>query len=1014
MRTITEYTLVLALSAILMSPAAVAAQEVKVLTVSAANTSANIKAEIKDATAGDITEVVGRTFRMSTGESTTRTGFETIGDNYISVDLDTSPGNDYFYRLEVTFKDGTTCVTDCFNAGMTEGAVWLSDLEPSATINAKVGYDKVPDGDRMIQIHPASVFEKGVSLRSTTGNTNQQGYVTFNTARQNQYGVNFEYMKFTMGLQAYASGTNDDGTPAASNGYSRIELWINGVRSGSCATYFAYSNPSRGSKVYYHDRTEPNAAGINTVQIRVQNSSTNFDNNIVNTGAARLYYTVPQSEHEAQTITFDTPGGIIHKASPEVALSAYASGRTPVFYSIIQGKEIATLEGNILRPIDGKGGEVVVEAFTFGNDTYGMATATQTYKFNFGPTVEYLSTYSPSNDPGDNTLYLYVEPQGKMIEKLQLDLYDDVRSFNSLGTVDLIAGGLENYATAIPCVYAIPASNNGDGNIVHRLTYKFSGEDEVTGRLFDGAEPFVYMSDLSNINVRVGYNKPYYDEGYGSTETNKLALRNSKYTYGKGYGVHAAGYIETPASLDLSQFSRFRVDVGGQAIANTSRGRIGFNLYNGVSQAYLSTGNVTWDNVYEWDFPLQSTGTGKTLKIEYTDGGDRNANDVVCIGAPRFYYPCEPHAPQTIEWQEEEIVHNYTTTTLPLTAKTSSGLPVIYRVIRGNAYGSIVENDKLKLVLPKEDFDEIEVLVEAYQPGDNEYAPSPVAQCRYRLRRSVVIKKDERVELLGGHDIDELIIFADGKSSGQAVVSSGVVNIDKLVLKYTFTPGVWHHIAFPSDLNLESVSDLKEKGLVFSDDEEAPGTYIIREYSTQSRADDPDGNPWHDLAAPVVEAQKGYIMKVNTAEPMEITFDMHNVALDFESSIRGMRLSVDMSACMPETHHTIYIRPKNVRGNTLRVDMRYVPTDYSGMPLNHAYALKEMRVTRTPVRGGIRLTLSEQSPCRVGIYDKKGKKLLKAVNYVAPMQIDISDLKPGKYLLTVAYGPAYREMLVDL
>ena len=161
---------------------------------------------------------------------------------------------------------------------------------------------------------------------------------------------------------------------------------------------------------------------------------------------------------------------------------------------------------------------------------------------------------------------------------------------------------------------------------------------------------------------------------------------------------------------------------------------------------------------------------------------------------------------------------------------------------------------------------------------------------------------------------------------------------------------------------------------------------------------------------------KGYIMRLedDTDDPVEITFTMNNMALDFDSSIRPLYLTLDMTECMPESRHTVYVRPANVKGNALRVDVRFSPSDLSELPVNHARALEEMRVTRTPVRGAIRLTLPDQTPARVAIFDREGKHLLKAVRYVSPMKINISDLEPGTYRMVVIYGPASTERLVEL
>lgn len=123
---------------------------------------------------------------------------------------------------------------------------------------------------------------------------------------------------------------------------------------------------------------------------------------------------------------------------------------------------------------------------------------------------------------------------------------------------------------------------------------------------------------------------------------------------------------------------------------------------------------------------------------------------------------------------------------------------------------------------------------------------------------------------------------------------------------------------------------------------------------------------------------------------------------------------MDLSKCEPETRHTVYVRPTNVKGNTLRVDMRYVPPTKEELPINHAKALETMRVTRADNGASIRLTLPDSSPAKVVIYDRKGRKMLKAVNYVAPMKIDLSDLKHGKYRMVVLYGPAGTERELEL
>ena len=72
-----------------------------------------------------------------------------------------------------------------------------------------------------------------------------------------------------------------------------------------------------------------------------------------------------------------------------------------------------------------------------------------------------------------------------------------------------------------------------------------------------------------------------------------------------------------------------------------------------------------------------------------------------------------------------------------------------------------------------------------------------------------------------------------------------------------------------------------------------------------------------------------------------------------------------------------------------------------------------MRFTFTPDKRGIRLTLPDQTPAKIAIYNKKGTKLMKAVRYVAPMVLDLSDLKSGTYQMVINYGDATAVRILD-
>lgn len=1006
-----------------MSAQTAPARPIKILDISGSGTSGVMKADISGLPEGStIEKVVTRRFQMSTSNDyPLENSYKTYGGRYIVADLDYAEGEDHYYRMEVTLSDGTVLTTDMYNTGYTMGAVWANDIAKkyhataerpegnfsSFTGNPWVGINSTPvtpeDPGRPLQIHPGSTFNYGVAVRATA-NGSQRGVLE--VTKRNEHGAPFTSMRFTMGYQAYAA----DGGNSTGNG--RIIVIGNGAETNWRGNMRACSN---SGNPYYFDGSWA-ANEINSMGLQ---SNTAGVDNIAVLGALRFYYSVPASSKTVQTVSFDTQGGKIMPGDPDIDLSAYSSAGTPVFFTILKGADIAEIRDGKLIPDRTKSGEVVVEAFTFGDEQYTPASATQSWNFKFGEAVEYLDTRRNSDNGESQTMYLYVYKNNKTLEQLKLEVYDNVRSFINIGTFHL-ADELDRYAVAgLDNVYALPLTVPGGGMPVHKITYKFAGSDAVESRLYEGNEPFVYMTDipncnpLTNANFVIGYGSRYYNKAYGSTAPN--TLKTSAHTYAKGYGAHAGGFIQTPNTLDLSQFTRFSVDVGGQVITNTNRGRVGFNLYNGVSTPYLSTGNVPWSNVYEWDFPLQATGPGSTVKVEYTVGGDGNANDVVCIGAPRFYYPAESKIEQTIEWKDEEILNNYQSFEIPLEAVTSSGLPVSYRILSGSEYAEMKGTSVLRFKTIPES--EGSVVVEAYQPGNQDYEKAEPRTCLFRLRRALALQKTDCHELEGGSDIDELVIFGDKNSVGQAVVKNGIVNVRKLLLKYTFVPGEWNYVSFPSDLDLDKISDINAKGFTYSTgDELTPGKYQIRKYDSRVRSESPDADPWSVLPTPLVEGMKGYMMKLESdnAEPVEVTFVMDNIQLDFENKLRSMNLSLDLSRTEPGTRHTVYVRPVNVKGNTLRVDVRYLPSSENQGHVNHARALDEMRVTYAQDRSSIRLTLPDQTPAKVAFYDKKGKKLLKSVRYVSPMQIDVSDMKHGTYRMIVVYGPAATERTVEL
>ncbi len=1008
MRTPKYITLITTLlAAIFVLPLGASAQKIKILGVSGGGTVGMIKAELADMPEGrTIKSVVTRRYQMSTSLDFPKAdSYQLYGGKYILADLDYVEGDDYYYSLEVTLDDDTFLKTDMYNVGCTQGAVWADDIakEFANATNSDAdftwfsnprpwtGVNHTPvtpaDAGRPLQIHRNSTYPHGMSLRATANGTQN---ATLNVQKRNEHGVDFTSVRFTFGLQAFnVSGGN-------STGNGRVIFNVNGAETGWKGNMKAVTN---AGNPYYFDATQANNP-INTIGLQSNNGGVD---NIAVLGALRLYYPVPASTKAAQSIVFETLGGKIMPDDPDIELSAYSTGDTPVFYTILQGSEIAELDGNVLRPMRDKTGEVVVEAFTFGNDHYGPASSTQTWSFNFGPTVDFLDIRDNGN--GETYMYVYADADRKNVEQLTVTLYADHRVRNVARTITVGGSDLANCATHIPNVYALPLGNIGTTAPIYTLSYKFEGDPVVTGRLMEGREAVLYL-DASHLNLGKG---TYANASYNGNN----GIQLGKGAYKSAVSLPVGSYMETkPAVINLSEFTRFAADVSGHKNAsNLIEGNVSFALYNGTSQAYLNTGNIGFTDTRSWDFPLRAAENGKTVKVTCSGG----FFGVGAVGSPRLYYKDDTgKESQTILMDNEVAISNFRPFQEPLQGRTSAGLPLFYNIKWGSEYATIV-NDTILSVhkLPSAD---AQIVIEAYSPGNKYYLPAEVAQCTYHLTPALIIPKDAVVELEGGSHVGDMVIYGDARSCGQAVVKDGVVNVEKLTLRYTFVPGEWTNIAFPADLDISNISNLAAKGFTYSTEEGINNTYLLRAYDTEVRATDPDADPWVAPTMPHVEGLKGYLMKLESADktPVEVAFTMHNMSLDFHNKLQAVNLTVDLSKCEPGSRHSVYVRPTNVKGNTLKVDVRYVPTEDYTMHINHARALESMRVTFAQDHSSIRLTLPDQTPARVIFYDKKGKKVQKAVNYVSPMRIDISDMKPGKYRMVVLYGPAAIERAVEL
>lgn len=392
-----------------------------------------------------------------------------------------------------------------------------------------------------------------------------------------------------------------------------------------------------------------------------------------------------------------------------------------------------------------------------------------------------------------------------------------------------------------------------------------------------------------------------------------------------------------------------------------------------------------------------------------------STGDIMVFALPRVYYKAEARLPQTLDWPAEKAIDEYRPFKYTLPATSDAGLPVVYRLVYGSEYASL-EGSVLNVnQIPEGDYIEIE----AFQPGNEVYRPTDVSRCRFTVSGQKVVATTEDYLLHENETVDEIIVKGDKESVGQISVESGSANIGRLVLQYTFIPGEWNFISFPSNADLNKITNLSELGYVYDKGDKA---FYVLEYNTKKRADNPDETAWTRLKTPSIKAGKGYIMGVSRSsenpnnDPVTVTFTFDNVTLDLNKEQNGVvGVNMDFYEVKPGTKFPVYIKPANgVKGNTLRFDLVFEPKDLTSLPMNYEHELQECRITFNPNRSGIRLTLPTSEAAKVLIFDHKDR-LVKAVRYESPYLIDIKDLKKGEYQVLIEYGNAreFKTLVID-
>lgn len=609
-----------------------------------------------------------------------------------------------------------------------------------------------------------------------------------------------------------------------------------------------------------------------------------------------------------------------------------------------------------------------------------------------------------------------VDNADKQIQSLQLVCYSLRDGKNTLSdkTITLQDG---YYLLPIPSSldrsFVVPLVSTSDRYAYQVKAVMTDGTTLVTEMIEDNAvERFRWLgSDVKWTAYTTGYapDTPRID-GSIDYKTNPFAVGGINFY--KSFSTHAKGSF-TFNFPDGNDYSRLFTYYGIQD--NKTNGDVRFSLIvNGETIDTHDTYSMTnttkpadYDGIYLRKF--ETVIDGKTDIVLDGDVIDDYSHDHMNFPMGRVYLKSDARKKQTTDWPSTQILATDKPFTHTLDATFTSGGKVYYYIVSGSEYADIENGNILNLhTLPQEKSAYIEVA--AVQPGGDVYMSSDIVKCRFYVRNNKTVERDGKLVLNDGDEIDQLTVYADPESRGQVVVDNGFATVKKLILKYTFKPGEWNFISFPANVSLSKISDLNSLGYSLNDSKKA---FYICEYSTRSRAEQPGKTAWVKMQTDNVIKNKGYIMGVARSAdnpdntPVEVTFVFENTTLGMDASNNGsLNVELNMTQVESGAEIPVYVMPDGgLKGVPLLVKVKFSPKDITELPVNYANALDEARVTFNPNNSGIRLTLPTQEAAKVVIFDSK-ERMVKAVKYVAPYIIDVTDMKPGKYQLYIQYGNA--------
>lgn len=604
-----------------------------------------------------------------------------------------------------------------------------------------------------------------------------------------------------------------------------------------------------------------------------------------------------------------------------------------------------------------------------------------------------------------------VDDGGAGISTVQLVSFS-LRDGSSTVTSDNIPLSGGYYLLPIPETldrdFTVPLLDTKDRYAYRAKFTSKAGNNYISEMIEDnGVERFRWIgADVKWNAATSGYdNRIKYDQGIDGGNPFPVDGIN----FYKSFSTHATGSFTFNFAED-TPYSRLFTYYGIQD--NKSAGDIKFTLtVNGelkdTHTMYAKNNSVKpSDGIYlrKYDVAID----GQTDIVINGDMIDDINQDHMNFPLGRLYLKKDVRKEQEATWPATEILAYGKPFKHTLDAGFTSGGTGLYYITSGSEYATIEGNVLNVHTIPTDDSAYIEVA--AVQPGTDEYLTSPLSTCRFYVVNDKTVPADGKLVLNNGDEVDELTVYANPSSRGQVVVNNGFASVNKLILKYTFNPGEWNFISFPANASLSQISNLNSLGYTLNGSQKA---FYLCEYNTRSRAEQPSKTAWTKLASDNVIKNKGYIMGVSRSadnpdnKPVEVTFVFENTTLGFDTSNSGsLNVELNMMQLEPGSEIPVYVMPDDgLKGSPLKVMVKFSPKDISSLPVNYVKALDDARVTFNPNRSGIRLTLPTQDQAKVVIFDSK-EHVVKAVKYVAPYLIDVTDLKPGKYQLYIQYGNA--------